>query len=249
MSAFPPLPPNVHAASHPLIAHKITRLRNRDTKPAEFRSLLREISFYLGYEATSSVTSREQVVTTPMNEQFVGSEICDNIAIIPILRAGLIMGDGVLDLIPTAVVHHIGMFRSKVSNLPVQYYNRLPRDQPCDTAFVVDPCVATSNTLHAVVSICKKWGAKKVVVLAAVGAREGLTRLANDHPDVDIYIGSCDDELNEMGMLIPGLGDSGDRQFGTPITEAPAVLQMSADEEMLKPESPKKRTRSSEKKN
>jgi uracil phosphoribosyltransferase len=179
-----------------------------------------------------------------MDEEFKGSEISDNIAIIPILRAGLVMGDGVLDLIPTAVVHHIGMFRSKVSNLPVQYYNRLPRDQPCDTAFIVDPCVATSNTLHAVVSICKKWGAKKVIVLAAVGAREGLTRLANDHPDIDIYIGSCNDDLNEFGMLVPGLGDSGDRQFGTPITDAPAVLQMSADETILKPESPKKRTRS-----
>ena len=184
-----------------------------------------------------------------MNKEFVGSEISDNIAIIPILRAGLVMGDGVLDLIPSAVVHHIGMFRSKVSNLPVQYYNRLPRDQPCDIAYVVDPCVATSNTLHAVVSICKKWGAKKVVVLAAVGAREGLTRLANDHPDIDIYIGSCDDELNEKGMLIPGLGDSGDRQFGTPVADAPAVLQMSGDELLLKPESesPKKRTRADEK--
>lgn len=242
MSGFNDLPSNVHTAKHPLIAHKITRLRNRDTKPAEFRSLLKEISFYLGYEATAnSVNSRELVVTTPMKQNFVGSEISDNIAIIPILRAGLIMGDGVLDLIPSAVVHHIGMFRSKVSNMPVQYYNRLPRNQPCDTAFVVDPCVATSNTLHAVVSICKKWGAKKVVVLAAVGARDGLTRLANDHPDIDIYIGSCDDELDEKGMLIPGLGDSGDRQFGTPITDAPEVLQMSADEELLKPESPSKR--------
>lgn len=242
------LPPNVHASSHPLIAHKITRLRNRDTKSAEFRSLLKEISFYLGYEATSHINSRKQVVTTPMNTEFTGSEISDNIAIIPILRAGLVMGDGVLDLIPTAVVHHIGMFRSKVSNLPVQYYNRLPRDEPCDIAFVVDPCVATSNTLHAVVSICKKWGAKKVVVLAAVGAREGLTRLANDHPDIDIYIGSCDDTLDAKGMLIPGLGDSGDRQFGTPIAEAPEVLQMSAEETILKPDSsPKKRTRSSDK--
>lgn len=240
-----PLPPNVHTATHPLIKHKITRLRDRDTKPAEFRNLLKEISFYLGYEATKSIKLDDHTVTTPMNKQYKGSEIRTNIAIIPILRAGIIMGDGVLDLIPSAVVHHIGMFRSKVSNLPVQYYNRLPRNQPCDTAFVVDPCVATSNTLHAVVSICKKWGAKKVVVLAAIGAREGLDRLANDHPDIDIYIGSCDDELNEQGMLIPGLGDSGDRQFGTPVLEAPEVLQMSHEEAILKPNSPKKRTRSS----
>lgn len=178
-----------------------------------------------------------------MNEDFVGTEISDNIAIIPILRAGLIMGDGVLDLIPTAHVHHIGMFRSNVSNLPVQYYNRLPRDQPCDTAFIVDPCVATSNTLHAVVGICKKWGAKKVVVLAAVGSRAGLTRLANDHPDIAIHVGSCNDDLNEQGMLIPGLGDSGDRQFGTPVTDAPDVLQISTEEDLLKPESPKKRAK------
>lgn len=248
MPSLNDLPSNVHVASHPVIAHKITKLRNRDTKPHEFRQLLKEISFYLGYEATKSIQSRDEVVTTPMDQEYVGSHISEKIAIIPILRAGLVMGDGVLDLVPSAVVHHIGMFRSKVSNLPVQYYNRLPRDQPCDTAFIVDPCVATSNTLHAVVSICKTWGAKRVVVIAALGAREGLSRLASDHPDIEIYIGSCDDELNENGMLVPGLGDSGDRQFGTPLTEAPSVLQMSADEDLLKPESPQKRARKSDKK-
>ena len=184
-----------------------------------------------------------EVVTTPMNKEFEGAEISEQIAIIPILRSGLIMGEGVLDLIPTASVHHIGMFRSKLSNLPVQYYNRLPRDQPCDTAFVVDPCVATSNTLHAVVTILKKWGAKRIVILAAVGAREGLERLSGDHPDIEIYIGSCNDELDVNGMLVPGLGDSGDRQFGTPITEAPSVLHMTSEEELLKPDSPQKRAR------
>jgi uracil phosphoribosyltransferase len=243
MSSFGELPPNVHTSSHPLVAHKITRLRNRDTKPAEFRQLLKEISFYLGYEASKTIASRKEVVTTPMNQEYEGSVVSEHIAIIPILRSGLIMGEGVLDLIPTASVHHIGMFRSKLSNLPVQYYNRLPRDQPCDTAFIVDPCVATSNTLHAVVSIVKKWGAKRVVILAAVGARQGLERLATDHPDIEIYIGSCNDELNAEGMLVPGLGDSGDRQFCTPIAEPPSVLQMGSDEELLKPESPQKRSR------
>jgi uracil phosphoribosyltransferase len=116
------------------------------------------------------------------------------------------------------------MYRSKDSLLPIQYYNRLPKNESCDVAFVVDPCIATSNTIHAVVSILKKWGAKKIVVVAAIGARAGVTRLLELHPDVNVYIGAIDEVLSESGMIVPGIGDAGDRQFGTPSQEVPTLL-------------------------
>jgi uracil phosphoribosyltransferase len=134
------------------------------------------------------------------------------------------MADGMLDLVPHAAVHHIGMFRSKISHLPVQYYNRLPHNEASDVAYVVDPCVATSNTLHAVVSILKRWGAGRIVVIAAVACRQGVLKLCTDHPDVEIYVGALDEELNEAGMIVPGIGDAGDRQFGTPFEDEPEVL-------------------------
>lgn len=116
------------------------------------------------------------------------------------------------------------MYRSKDSLLPIQYYNRLPKNQTCDVAYVVDPCIATSNTIHAVVSILKKWGAKRIVVIAAIGARAGVERLLELHPDVDVFIGAVDETLSESGMIVPGIGDAGDRQFGTPSDEAPTLL-------------------------
>jgi len=161
--------------------------------------------------------------------------MAEKIAVIPILRAGLAMADGMLDLLPTAAVHHIGMYRSKLSHLPVQYYNRLPKNQPCDIAYVVDPCIATSNTIHAVVSILKRWGAKKIIVISAIGSRAGVTRLLNDHPDIEVHIGALDNELSENGMILPGLGDAGDRQFGTPLEEDPAVLEPVLDDEAFVP--------------
>lgn len=149
------------------------------------------------------------------------------------------MAEGMLDLIPNAAVHHIGMYRSKLSNLPVQYYNRLPRNEPCDVAFVVDPCIATSNTLHAVVSILKRWGAKRIVVISAIAARPGVTRLMNDHPDVEVYVGAVDEALNESGMIVPGIGDAGDRQFGTH-HEEPSVLAPVVDDEEFQAKRAKK---------
>ena len=143
------------------------------------------------------------------------------------------MADGMLDLVPQAAVHHIGMFRSKISHLPVQYYNRLPRDEACDVAYVVDPCVATSNTLHAVVSILKRWGAGRIVVIAAVACRHGLEKLCRDHPEIQIYVGALDAELNEAGMIVPGIGDAGDRQFGTPFEDEPEVLPPGDGSELI----------------
>lgn len=120
-----------------------------------------------------------------------------------------------VDLMPTAEVHHIGMYRAKDSLLPVQYYNRLPRDEACDTAFICDPCIATSNTIQAVCSIVKKWGAKRIVVIAAIGAQAGVDKLLAAHPTVEVYIGQVDSVLNDHGYIIPGIGDAGDRQFKT----------------------------------
>lgn len=131
------------------------------------------------------------------------------------------MSDALLELLPRAVVHHIGMFRVKDSLMPVQYYNRLPRNNVADVAYICDPCIATSNTVSAVVSIVKKWGAKKIVVIATIGAREGIDKLMKSHPDIDIYIGAIDEILSVDGMIIPGVGDAGDRQFGTPCDDLP----------------------------
>ena len=153
------------------------------------------------------------------------------------------MAEGMLDLIPTAAVHHIGMFRSNISHMPVQYYNRLPHDRACDVAYVVDPCVATSNTLHAVVSILKRWGAKRIVVVAAVACRAGITKLSTDHPDIDIFVGDVDDTLTEEGMILPGIGDAGDRQFGTPHEMDPDILPIVADTSELEVPTPATRKR------
>jgi uracil phosphoribosyltransferase len=202
----------------------MTLLRSKKTSSQEFRRLLKEVTFYLGFEATGSLSLAQNNVTTPMDEVFEGSKIAQDIAIIPILRAGLGMGDGLLELLPMASVHHIGMYRAQGSLMPVQYYNRLPRDQPCDVAYVVDPCIATSNTICAVVSICKKWGAKKVVVISALGAQSGVDSLLKKHPDIDVFIGDIDDVLSDEGMIMPGLGDAGDRQFCTDHDVTPNTL-------------------------
>jgi uracil phosphoribosyltransferase len=205
---------NVFVSKHPLVADKMTKLRCKDTDSVAFRRLLKEITFYLGFEATASLSLKQKVVTTPMDMEFKGDTVHQKVAIVPILRAGLGMAEGLMELLPMAAVHHIGMYRAKGSLMPIQYYNRLPRDEACDVAYVVDPCIATSNTLCAVVSICKKWGAKKVVVIAAIAAQDGINTLKAKHPDVEMFIGTLDAKLSEDGQILPGIGDAGDRQFG-----------------------------------
>lgn len=205
-----------HLATHPLLSHKITLLRNEDTQPHDFRRVLKEITFYLGYEATRDLKLAECTIRTPNNVEATGHRISENISFIPILRAGSGMTDGMLDLIPKASIHHIGMYRAKESLMPVQYYNKLPRGQVCDIAFILDPCIATSGTMTATISIVKKWGAKKIVVIAAIGAQKGVDEVLSKHPEVDIHIAAIDSILSSEGMIIPGLGDAGDRQFCTP---------------------------------
>lgn len=209
----------VHVIDHPLIDDKMTLLRDRTTKSIDFRRLMKEITFYLGYEASRSLKTERKDVTTPMSEISKGSFISDNICIIPILRAGLMMGESMMEMLPDAAVHHIGMYRLPGSPLPIQYYNRLPREHNTDVAFITDPCIASSNTLQAAVSIVKRWGAKKIIVVAAVASKSGLEKLTASHPDIEIYCAQIDDKLSDEGMILPGIGDAGDRLFGTPMDE------------------------------
>lgn len=227
-------------ADHPLLQHKMTILRNQTTSTQDFRKILKEITFYLGYEASRNVKLASETITTPMQVTFEGKKLGDKIAIIPILRAGLAMADGMLELMPRAAVHHIGMFRVKESLMPIQYYNRLPKDGECDIAYVVDPCIASSNTIHAVLTILKKWGAKKIVVVSAIASTVGIEKLENLHPDVDVHVAAIDKELSDKGMIMPGIGDAGDRQFGTPWDEETSTM-VPVEYEQLP--SPSKRTR------
>lgn len=187
-------PTHAHLATLPPSLFFLTQLLPHFLSPRHYRShtTLIEITFYLGYEATRHLKTIPHPVETPMGVRHEGVDLQHGgQCIIPILRAGLAMGDGMMELLPDAAVHHIGMYRSKGSLLPIQYYNRLPREdgEHCDTAFITDPCIATSNTLQAAVSIVKRWGAKKIVVVAAVGAKAGVDKLIAMHPDLEIYIG------------------------------------------------------------
>lgn len=210
---------SLHVADHPLIAQKMTLLRDADTKSIDFRRLVKEITFYLGYEASRSLQLSKSDVTTPMGMTYNGSIVTDNVCIIPILRAGLSMSEGMMELLPEAAVHHIGMYRTAGSLLPVQYYNRLPRDHNTDVAIICDPCIATSNTLQAACSIVKRWGAKKIIIVATLASRAGVEKLQKAHPDVEIFVAQVDEELSEEGMILPGIGDAGDRLFDTPSNE------------------------------
>lgn len=216
----------VFTADHPLLAHKMTILRDATTSTQDFRRVLKEITYFLGYEASRSTKTEEEVVSTPLGVDFKGSKVSEEIAIIPILRSGLSMADAMLDLMPKAQVHHIGMFRTKDSPMPIQYYNRLPKDNTADVAYIVDPCIATSNTLHAVITILKKWGAKKIVVVSAIGSAKGIATLEELHPDVDLHVASIDEKMTEEGMIVPGIGDAGDRQFGTPWDDSKGSKQI-----------------------
>mmetsp|Transcript_1135 Transcript_1135/g.2372 ORF Transcript_1135/g.2372 Transcript_1135/m.2372 type:complete len:281 (+) Transcript_1135:117-959(+) len=234
-----PYGPHVHVSKHPVLAHKLSILRSSSTPPSSFRSVLREITFHLGYEATSTLTTRGIPITVPATNpndhiDAIGQKIKEKVALIPILRSGLGMIDAMLELVDNATVHHIGMYRSKTL-MPVQYYNRLPRVCDVDVAYVLDPLIATSNTIISVVGILKKWGVPEIHVLSVIASKKGLSELLRHHPDVHVTIGHIDENLNAEGNLMPGLGDAGDRLFGTP---------MIADEEELVHHSKRKRTMS-----
>ncbi len=204
----------VHISSHPLLKHKITLLRDQRTDPKKFRELLREISVLLVYEATTDLTVEPSLVTTPLG-QADGYRLRERVGLVPILRAGLGMVEGIWNLMPNAEVWHIGLLRDEKTLEPVEYYNRLPVRPTVDVCLILDPMLATGGSAVAAVNILKRWGAARIKFVGVLAAPEGVTRLTTTHPDVPIYLAAVDERLNDMGYIVPGLGDAGDRLFGT----------------------------------
>lgn len=205
---------NVHISSHPLVKHKLSILRDTATDHVKFRQLVSELALLLCYEATADLPLRERSVTTPMGSA-TGSELLQEIGLIPILRAGLGMVEGLWQLIPSAEVWHIGIYRDEKTLRPVQYYNKLPVSPRVNLCLILDPMLATGGSAVATAEILKNWGAERIKFVGLIGAPEGVAALQAAHPDVDIHLAALDDHLNEIGYIVPGLGDAGDRQFGT----------------------------------
>jgi uracil phosphoribosyltransferase len=205
---------NVFASQHPLVAHKLSRLRNRSTEPKKFRELVREIAALLAYEATADLLTVPRQVETPL-AMMTGAELQEKIGLVPILRAGLGMVEGFWELMPTAEVWHIGLYRDEKTLQPVQYYNKLPIEPTVSVCLILDPMLATGGSAVATTAIVKRWGVKKIKFVGLIGAPEGIALMQATHPDVPIYLAAIDDHLNERGYILPGLGDAGDRQFGT----------------------------------
>ena len=205
---------NVIASPHPLVAHKLARLRDIRTDPKRFRELTREIAALLAYEATSDLTTVDREVQTPLAPAR-GVELREKIGLVPILRAGLGMVEGFWDLMPTAEVWHIGLYRDEDTLKPVEYYNKLPIEPRVSVTLILDPMLATGGSAVATVDILKRWGVSKIKFVGILGAPEGIKNLHDHHPEVPIHLAAVDDHLNEKGYIVPGLGDAGDRQFGT----------------------------------
>lgn len=205
---------NVYPSKHPLIATKLTRLRDVTTEPKKFRELVREIAAMLAYEATADLAIAPREVQTPLMKTD-GFQLVERIGLVPILRAGLGMVEGVWELMPGAEVWHIGLYRDERTLKPVAYYNRLPVEPTVSVCLILDPMLATGGSAVATVDILKRWGVKKIKFMGLIAAPEGINTLHGAHPDVPIHIANIDDRLNEHGYILPGLGDAGDRQFGT----------------------------------
>ena len=208
--------PSDHAivSNHPLIQHKLSRLRDKSTEPKKFRELIRELSILLAYEATADLGVKPKDVDTPMGIAHC-AELTDTIGLVPVLRAGLGMVEGIWEMMPGSEVWHIGLFRDERTLRPVQYYNKLPVAPTVQVCLILDPMLATGGSASATVDILKKWGAQRIKYVGIIGAPEGVERLHTAHPDVPIYLAAVDERLNEIGYIVPGLGDAGDRQFGT----------------------------------
>jgi uracil phosphoribosyltransferase len=206
--------PNVFPSNHPLVAHKVSLLRDKHTEPKKFRELVREIAALMAYEATADLLLKPKPVETPL-APFNGYELQEQIGLVPILRAGLGMVEGVWSLMPSAEVWHIGLYRDERTLKPVEYYNKLPVMPTVGLCLILDPMLATGGSAVATVDVLKRWGVRKIKFVGIIGAPEGIAALHSRHPDVPIYLAAIDDHLNERGYIVPGLGDAGDRQFGT----------------------------------
>ena len=204
----------LHVLDHPLITHKLTQMRKQETGTKDFRQNLDEVAGLMAYEISRDIPLRAVTIDTPMGpcDTF---ELAKSVVLIPILRAGLGMVDGILDLIPTAKVGHVGLYRDEDTLEPLEYYAKFPKNMAEAVTMVLDPMLATGGSASATISLLKKRGCKSIKLVCLVGAPEGVARVEADHPDVDIYLAALDEKLNEVGYIVPGLGDAGDRIFGT----------------------------------
>ena len=206
---------NVHVLDHPLIQHKLAILRNKDTGTRDFRTLVNEIAGLMCYEATRNLPTVEVEVETPITVAKCRMLAGKKLAIVPILRAGLGMVDAMVDLIPSAKIGHIGLYRDPETHEPVEYYCKLPEDVDQRVVFVVDPMLATGGSAVAAIDFLKKHGCKQIIMMNVIGCPEGIKMVQDAHPDVEMYLAACDEKLNDHAYIVPGLGDAGDRIFGT----------------------------------
>ena len=200
---------------HPLIHHKLAIMRNKGTGTREFRELVNEVAGLMCYEATRDLPTEEVMVETPITTAKCQMLAGKKLAIVPILRAGLGMVDAMVDLIPSAKIGHIGLYRDPETHEPVEYYCKLPEDIDKRQVYVVDPMLATGGSAVAAIDFLKKHGCKNIVMMNIIGCPEGIKRVTEAHPDVDLYVATCDEKLNDHAYIVPGLGDCGDRIFGT----------------------------------
>lgn len=205
---------NLMISKHPLLAHKLSKLRDIKTEPKKFRELVREMAGLLAYEATADLKIDTVEVQTPL-KMTTGHVLLEKIGLVPILRAGLGMVEGIWELMPSAEVWHIGIYRDEKTLKPVEYYNKLPTEPTVSVCLVLDPMLATGGSAVATVDVLKRWGVNRIKFVGLIGAPEGVRLLQEHHPDVPIHLAALDDHLNEIGYIVPGLGDAGDRQFGT----------------------------------
>ena len=205
----------VFIMDHPLVHHKLAVMRSKETPVKEFRELVNEIAGLMCYEATRELPLMDVEVETPVATAHCKMLAGKKLAIVPILRAGLGMVDALVDLIPSAKIGHIGLYRDPETHEPVEYYCKLPEDIGNRVTFVVDPMLATGGSAVAAINFLKQHGCKKIIMMNIIGCPEGIKRVSEAHPDVDIYLAACDEKLNEHAYIVPGLGDAGDRIFGT----------------------------------
>ena len=205
----------VYVTSHPLIQHKLSYIRDEKTGTKDFRDLIEEVAMLMTYEITRELPLEEKVINTPVCETVVKQLSGKKIGIIPILRAGLGMVDGVLRLVPTAKVGHIGLYRDSETLQPVEYYCKLPADIEERELIIIDPMLATGGSAAAAIQFLKDRGAQNIKLMCLIAAPEGIQKIQEQHDDVDIYVAAIDEKLNQKGYIVPGLGDAGDRLFGT----------------------------------